>query len=70
VDGCLVLGRYAVLHDAPAARVAAAAAHRRPWLAQRASWEVRGVAKRLAGSRYPRVRARLLAGRGAGRSAT
>ena len=61
VDGCVVLGRYAVLRDAQAARVAAAAAGRqRAWVAQRASWEARGALKRVAGPHYPRLRRALL----------
>ena len=62
VDGCLLLGRYAILHDTPAARAAqAAAGHTAPWLAQRASWQARAVVKRVAGPHYLRLRSAMLA---------
>ncbi len=61
VDGCLVLGRFAILHDTPAARAAlAAAGHKAPWLGQRASWQARAVVKRVAGPHYLRLRSAML----------
>lgn len=64
VDGCAVIGRYAVLAETPAHTAAAAAAGRpRPWLTQRAGWTARKVPKQIAGDSYPRLRARLLARR-------
>jgi peptidoglycan/xylan/chitin deacetylase (PgdA/CDA1 family) len=62
VDGCLVLGRFAILHDTPAARAAqAAAGHKAPWLGRRASWQARAVVKRVAGPHYLRLRSAMLA---------
>jgi peptidoglycan/xylan/chitin deacetylase (PgdA/CDA1 family) len=62
VDGCLLLGRYAIRRHTPAAEAAQAArrAHGR-WARQRAAWALRGVAKRAGGTSYERLRARLLA---------
>jgi hypothetical protein len=66
IDGCLVIGRYAIRRDTSAGRAAAAAAgDRRTWLGQRVPWALRAAAKRVAGRRYERVRRALLA-RGAG----
>jgi peptidoglycan/xylan/chitin deacetylase (PgdA/CDA1 family) len=65
VDGCVVRGRYAIRRSTPAAQAAALAAGRR--LArprQSAAWMTRGVAKRLLGDAYPRVRGRLLGRQG------
>jgi peptidoglycan/xylan/chitin deacetylase (PgdA/CDA1 family) len=61
VDGCTVLGRYAVLNATPARTAAALAAGRRlPRWRRRGAWAARGVVKRAAGDAYPRVRARVL----------
>lgn len=61
LDGYLLVGRYAVRRGTSAEQAAAAAAGRPgPWLRQRASWELRGVAKRLAGRHYRRLRTALL----------
>ena len=61
IDGCALVGRYAVRGSTPTPRVlAAAAGSRGAWLEQRAGWEARRFAKRLAGSRYERIRAALL----------
>jgi peptidoglycan/xylan/chitin deacetylase (PgdA/CDA1 family) len=61
VDGYLVAGRYAIRRDTTVAQVArAAAGDPRPWLRQRASWELRGVAKRIGGRHYQRLRTALL----------
>ena len=65
VDGCLLIGRYAIRRDTAADEAAAAAAGRPvPWARQRSAWAVRGVAKRLAGERYEAIRRALLARRG------
>jgi peptidoglycan/xylan/chitin deacetylase (PgdA/CDA1 family) len=64
VDGCLLVGRYAIRRDTPADEAAAAAAGRPvPWARQRSAWALRGVAKRLAGERYETIRRALLARR-------
>jgi peptidoglycan/xylan/chitin deacetylase (PgdA/CDA1 family) len=64
IDGCLLIGRYAIRRDTPAHEAAAAAAGRAVcWARQRTTWELRGAAKRLAGDRYERVRRALLARR-------
>jgi peptidoglycan/xylan/chitin deacetylase (PgdA/CDA1 family) len=64
VDGCRLIGRYAIRRDTPAAEAAAAAAGRAvPWARQRIAWEVRGAAKRIAGDRYEGVRRAVLARR-------
>jgi peptidoglycan/xylan/chitin deacetylase (PgdA/CDA1 family) len=64
IDGCRVIGRYAIRRDTPAAAAAAAAAGRPvPWARQRAAWALRGAAKRIAGERYEGVRGALLARR-------
>jgi peptidoglycan/xylan/chitin deacetylase (PgdA/CDA1 family) len=64
VGGYMLVGRNAVRRDTATADVAAAAAGRaRPWLRQRAAWQLRGVAKRAAGPYYRRLRAALLARR-------
>jgi peptidoglycan/xylan/chitin deacetylase (PgdA/CDA1 family) len=64
VEGCLLVGRYAIRRDTPADEAAAAAAGRTvPWARQRSAWAVRGVAKRLAGERYETIRRALLARR-------
>jgi peptidoglycan/xylan/chitin deacetylase (PgdA/CDA1 family) len=64
IDGCLLIGRYAIRRDTPAAEAAAAAAGRAvPWARQRVAWELRGAAKRIGGGRYEHVRRALLARR-------
>lgn len=64
IDGCLLIGRYAIRRDTPADEAAAAAAGRAvPWARQRTAWELRGAAKRIAGDRYEGVRRALLARR-------
>jgi peptidoglycan/xylan/chitin deacetylase (PgdA/CDA1 family) len=64
IDGCLVIGRYAIRRDTSADEAAAAAAGRAlPWARQRAAWALRGTAKRIAGERYEGVRRALLARR-------
>jgi len=61
LDGCLLVGRYAVRRGTTAEQASAAAAGRpRPWLSQRASWELRGIAKRIGGRHYRRLRTALL----------
>jgi peptidoglycan/xylan/chitin deacetylase (PgdA/CDA1 family) len=61
VDGCLLLGRYAIRRHTQAAEAAQAACRARGrWGRQRAAWALRGVAKRAGGASYERVRARLL----------
>jgi peptidoglycan/xylan/chitin deacetylase (PgdA/CDA1 family) len=65
IGDCLLVGRYAIRRDTADADVVAAAAGRAaPWLRQRASWALRGAAKKLAGRRYNQLRAALLARRG------
>ena len=64
VDGCALIGRFAVRDSTPsAAVVAAASGSARPWLRQRAAWEARGLAKRVAGRHYERLRRTVLARR-------
>jgi peptidoglycan/xylan/chitin deacetylase (PgdA/CDA1 family) len=64
IDGCLLVGRYAIRRDTPAEEAAAAAAGRAvAWARQRAAWELRGAVKRVAGAHYERVRRALLARR-------
>jgi peptidoglycan/xylan/chitin deacetylase (PgdA/CDA1 family) len=64
IDGCRLIGRYAIRRDTSADEAAAAAAGRAvPWARQRTAWELRGAAKRIAGERYEGVRRALLARR-------
>lgn len=64
IDGCLLIGRYAIRRDTSADEAAAAAAGRTlPWARQRTAWALRGTAKRIAGERYEGVRRALLARR-------
>jgi peptidoglycan/xylan/chitin deacetylase (PgdA/CDA1 family) len=61
VDGCLLLGRYAILAGTPpelAARLARG--ELAPRLRQLASWRVRGVAKAVLGDSYRSLRTFLL----------
>ncbi len=61
IDGCALIGRYAIRRDTPAAQAAAAAAgSAAPWVRQRAAWTLRGVAKSLTGRRYETIRRALL----------
>jgi peptidoglycan/xylan/chitin deacetylase (PgdA/CDA1 family) len=61
LDGCALVGRFAVREATPtAAVVAAAAGASRQWLGQRLGWSSRRLAKRLAGRRYEQLRAYLL----------
>jgi peptidoglycan/xylan/chitin deacetylase (PgdA/CDA1 family) len=61
IDGCLLIGRYAIRCDTPADEAAAAASGRAVrWTRQRAGWELRGAARRIAGHRYESVRRALL----------
>jgi peptidoglycan/xylan/chitin deacetylase (PgdA/CDA1 family) len=67
VEGCLVVGRFAVLRGMPAETVAALAAGRwRPAAAQRATWNARRLAKAVGGDGYVRARTRLLERRASG----
>jgi hypothetical protein len=64
IDGCTLIGRYAIRRDTPTGDVAAAAAGRAlPWARQRAAWNLRGAAKKIAGRRYEGLRRALLARR-------
>jgi peptidoglycan/xylan/chitin deacetylase (PgdA/CDA1 family) len=65
IDGCALAGRFAVRRSTSERAVAAAAAGSPgPWLRQRAGWTARGLAKRLGGRRYERLRRTLLSRRG------
>lgn len=62
VNGCLLVGRFAIRRDTAASEAAAAAAGRPlVWARQRAGWAARGAAKRVAGERYEQLRKALLA---------
>jgi len=64
IDGCRLIGRWAIRRDTSAAQAAAAAAGRPlPWARQRAAWRLRGIVKTVAGRRYESVRRTLLARR-------
>ena len=64
IDGCRLIGRYALRRDSSAADAAAAAAGAAlPWARQRAAWGLRGTVKAVAGKRYESVRRALLARR-------
>jgi peptidoglycan/xylan/chitin deacetylase (PgdA/CDA1 family) len=64
VEGCRLIGRWAIRRDTTAGQAAAAAAGRPlPWARQRAAWRLRGIVKAVAGQRYERVRRTLLARR-------
>ncbi|MEA2362526.1 MAG: hypothetical protein QOD71_1671 [Thermoleophilaceae bacterium] len=64
IDGCRLIGRYAIRRDTRAAVAAAAAAGRPlPWARQRAAWRLRGAVKSIAGRRYETLRRALLARR-------
>lgn len=61
VDGCALIGRFAVRRSTPPPTVVAVASGNAvPWLRQRLGWGARGLVKRLAGHRYERLRRALL----------
>jgi peptidoglycan/xylan/chitin deacetylase (PgdA/CDA1 family) len=61
VDGCLVLGRYAILSGASSVAVERLVrGDAAPRLRQLVSWKARGLAKLVLGDRYRALRARLL----------
>jgi peptidoglycan/xylan/chitin deacetylase (PgdA/CDA1 family) len=61
VEGCAVLGRYAIHRETTAEAAASlAAARAAPRARQYLGWKGKGVAKRLAGGLYARARERLL----------
>jgi peptidoglycan/xylan/chitin deacetylase (PgdA/CDA1 family) len=62
IDGCRLIGRWAIRRDTTAEQAAAAAAGR-GWTAQLVGWRLRGLVKSLAGRRYESVRRTLLARR-------
>jgi peptidoglycan/xylan/chitin deacetylase (PgdA/CDA1 family) len=62
VDGCRLIGRWAVRRDTGADEAAAAAAGR-GWARQLAAWRLRGIVKTVAGKRYESMRRTLLARR-------
>ena len=64
VNGCTVLGRYAVHGGVPSTRVASVAAGSAlPWARRRAFWTVGKVAKAIARDRYAPVREALFSRR-------
>ncbi len=64
IDGCALVGRFAVRDSTPTRTVVAAAAGgARPWLRQRAGWAARGAAKRIGGRHYIHLRRILLSRR-------
>ena len=64
IDGCRLIGRYAIRTATPAGEAAAAAAGSPiPWARQRAAWGLRGAVKTIAGRRYESLRGALLARR-------
>jgi peptidoglycan/xylan/chitin deacetylase (PgdA/CDA1 family) len=64
IDGCRLIGRYAIRRDTTAAQAADAATGKPlPWTRQRTAWALRGAVKRVAGGRYESVRRALLARR-------
>lgn len=57
LDGCLVIGRYAVRRGTTAAEAAAAAAGEpKVWARQAVPWALRGAVKAVAGRRYTWLR--------------
>jgi hypothetical protein len=61
IDGCAVVGRFAVRRHVDATTVAALAAGRRvPVLRERAAWTARTTARRAAPGLYLRARSALL----------
>jgi peptidoglycan/xylan/chitin deacetylase (PgdA/CDA1 family) len=64
IQGCRLIGRWAIRRDTTAAQAAAVASgDTLQWARQRAAWQLRGVAKKVAGPRYESVRRTLLARR-------
>jgi peptidoglycan/xylan/chitin deacetylase (PgdA/CDA1 family) len=64
VDGCTLIGRYAIRRDTPTDEAAAAAAGQAlPWARQWVAWRLRGAVKKVAGPRYETMRRALLARR-------
>jgi peptidoglycan/xylan/chitin deacetylase (PgdA/CDA1 family) len=62
VEGTRLIGRWAIRRDTAAGEAAAVAAGRTlPWARQRAAWQLRGIAKKVAGPRYESLRRALLA---------
>jgi peptidoglycan/xylan/chitin deacetylase (PgdA/CDA1 family) len=62
IEGCRLIGRWAIRRDTTAEQAAAVAAGRGlPWARQRAAWRLRGIAKKVAGRRYESMRRALLA---------
>jgi hypothetical protein len=63
VHGCLVFGRLSILRNmSPALAASLAAGRRLPTLRQWAWWSAKGIAKRVTGEHYQRLRALLLRG--------
>lgn len=61
IDGCALLGRFAVRDSTPTQTVVSAAAgSATPWFRQRVGWAARGAAKRIGGRFYLRLRRILL----------
>ena len=61
IDGCRLIGRYAIRKDTSASGAAAAASGAAlPWSRQRAAWGLRGAVKTVAGKRYESMRRALL----------
>ncbi|HWM56169.1 MAG TPA: polysaccharide deacetylase family protein [Solirubrobacterales bacterium] len=64
IEGCALVGRFAVRGSTPTQTVVSAAAGKvHPWLRQRAGWAARGAAKRIGGRHYERLRRVLLSRR-------
>jgi peptidoglycan/xylan/chitin deacetylase (PgdA/CDA1 family) len=64
IQGCRLIGRWAIRRDTTAAQAAAVAGGARlEWARQLAAWRARGVAKKVAGRRYESMRRTLLARR-------
>lgn len=64
IDGCRLIGRYAIRSGTPAGEAAAAGAGQAlPWARQRSAWALRGAVKTIAGGRYESLRRTLLARR-------
>jgi len=64
VQGCRLIGRWAIRGNTTAEEAAAAAAGRpAPWARQRAAWNLRGIVKKVAGGRYESLRRTLIARR-------
>jgi peptidoglycan/xylan/chitin deacetylase (PgdA/CDA1 family) len=64
IDGCRLIGRYAIRKNtSPAQAAVAASGGAIPWARQRAAWRLRGTVKAVAGKRYESMRRALLARR-------